>query len=546
RLARYLAARGLEYSADQIAAVYTACKTKGFVILAGLSGTGKTRLARELAALLSARECFQAVRPDWRDATPVLGYYNPFARRYQETPILRFLWEAEAEWDEDSVQSPDEPVSEAQLAQYVRRNIDMQRVDMLRAGLVRWSRDPDTWTDEDVRELWEPQRNAIGSVGTAPRLSCGIATLREATRILADHHRGLGERVRDAISTFAGTERYRPFSRVLRALAAVEPQRVPAVFQENYLRRLLRVLGIARPFDVSTVVDGRTDPAALDSCWDALTERLRTVVAAAGLPADDPAVRGRAAWALAKFFSFGSHGTDTSGTTSETVAGVRPYFLILDEMNLARVEYYLADLLSAMETDRNMPMVLASDWAGGAPAAAGPAVAEAADGAERTGGANDTSGTGDVEVRLAPNVYIIGTVNIDETTFAFSPKVLDRAFTVAFREVRLGPTYPPAPRDAGDDPLSEEELDLLRRDFTRGGRCAGVDKDLVREAARRYPWIVQALAELNERLYPHDLHFGYRVVDEILAFVHLGLESPVRDGFEVMNTPVGLPAPAGD
>ncbi|MFS8641444.1 MAG: hypothetical protein LOD90_11695, partial [Symbiobacteriaceae bacterium] len=303
---------------------------------------------------------------------------------------------------------------------------------------------------------------------------------------------------------------------------------------------------MARPVNLATVVDGRGDPANLDACWDALTERLRDVVAEAGLPADDPSVRGRAAWALARSAPQGSDGTGASGGAPATVPGVRPYFLILDEMNLARVEYYLADLLSAMETDRDRPIVLSAGPAGGAPEPTGWEVAGNA-GTPRH--AADMDGPGDTEevaVRLAPNVYIIGTVNIDETTFAFSPKVLDRAFTVAFRDVHLGPGYPPAPQDPGDGALSEEELDLLRRDFTRGGRCAGVDKDLVREAARRYPWIVQALAELNGLLYPHDLHFGYRVVDEILAFVHLGLESPVRDGFEVMNSPAGVPAPAGD
>jgi 5-methylcytosine-specific restriction endonuclease McrBC GTP-binding regulatory subunit McrB len=38
---------------------------------------------------------------------------------------------------------------------------------------------------------------------------------------------------------------------------------------------------------------------------------------------------------------------------------------------------------------------------------------------------------------LPPNLYIIGSVNIDETTYMFSPKVLDRAFTIEFRDVNF-------------------------------------------------------------------------------------------------------------
>lgn len=77
----------------------------------------------------------------------------------------------------------------------------------------------------------------------------------------------------------------------------------------------------------------------------------------------------------------------------------RPYHVILDEMNLARVEYYFAKLLSAMEvTAKN-----------------GSRLVEL--------GPND-------HVELTPNVSVIGTINIDETTQGFSDKVYDRAQVV--------------------------------------------------------------------------------------------------------------------
>ena len=77
----------------------------------------------------------------------------------------------------------------------------------------------------------------------------------------------------------------------------------------------------------------------------------------------------------------------------------KPYFIILDEMNLSHVERYFADFLSHMET-KKIPFVL--------------------DGYEG-------------EVEYPSNLFVVGTVNIDETTYMFSPKVLDRANVIEFK-----------------------------------------------------------------------------------------------------------------
>lgn len=77
-----------------------------------------------------------------------------------------------------------------------------------------------------------------------------------------------------------------------------------------------------------------------------------------------------------------------------------PYFLILDEMNLSHVERYFADFLSAIESGQPIPLY-----------------------------SNDDE---NYELDIPDNLLIIGTVNVDETTYIFSPKVLDRANTIEF------------------------------------------------------------------------------------------------------------------
>lgn len=81
-----------------------------------------------------------------------------------------------------------------------------------------------------------------------------------------------------------------------------------------------------------------------------------------------------------------------------------PYFLILDEMNLSHVERYFSDFLSVLESGENICL-------------------------------HSQHKIVDIpkELSLPANLFIIGTVNIDETTYMFSPKVLDRGNVIEFR-----------------------------------------------------------------------------------------------------------------
>lgn len=80
-----------------------------------------------------------------------------------------------------------------------------------------------------------------------------------------------------------------------------------------------------------------------------------------------------------------------------------PYFLILDEMNLSYVERYFADFLSSLES--HSPILLWDKKADGVP----------------------------MSINLPRNLFIVGTINVDETTYMFSPKVLDRANVIEFK-----------------------------------------------------------------------------------------------------------------
>lgn len=170
-----------------------------------------------------------------------------------------------------------------------------------------------------------------------------------------------------------------------------------------------------------------------------------------------------------------------------------PYFLCLDEMNLARVEYYLSDVLSVIET---------RDFTSDGKISTDPLISENYYGSDIQ--AAGKYGT----VRLPENLYIIGTVNMDETTFPFSRKVLDRANTIEFSYVDVMPKFDEIGADGSAQSLSNS---FMKAEYVHLAQCKKYSEDVNA--------ICLDLKELNEKLQAANAHVGYRVRDEIVFYM---------------------------
>ena len=187
-----------------------------------------------------------------------------------------------------------------------------------------------------------------------------------------------------------------------------------------------------------------------------------------------------------------------------------PYFIVLDEMNLARVEYYFSDFLSVLESGRDDDGFTRESIK-----------LHNVDEVKKEQGIPK-------EIRLPPNLYIIGTVNIDETTYMFSPKVLDRAFVIEFHDVGMD-DYPSSNEGKYIDYSGLRNL-ILEDLRNKGKFLVYSDKEDINKAIKELKakdyW--QILQKLNRALEPFDLHFGYRVIDEIALFFKSAKESMDR------------------
>jgi 5-methylcytosine-specific restriction protein B len=167
----------------------------------------------------------------------------------------------------------------------------------------------------------------------------------------------------------------------------------------------------------------------------------------------------------------------------------KPYFLILDEMNLSYVERYFADFLSIMESHKEIHL-----W-------------------------KEKKHKVPPCVKLTKNLFIIGTINVDETTYMFSPKVLDRANVIEFK-------------------VDEDDMKLFLKsnpnvDIKKVcGKASPMAADFVHMAGEKVAPSTIANETLNRffiQLKKVNAEFGYRTATEIGRFISLAIGSMGKD-----------------
>ena len=85
---------GLYYKIDMVRLFVSAIASTRLVILQGISGTGKTSLAYAWGKFLKNDSTIASVQPSWRDRTELFGYFNEFTKKFNETDVLKKMYEA--------------------------------------------------------------------------------------------------------------------------------------------------------------------------------------------------------------------------------------------------------------------------------------------------------------------------------------------------------------------------------------------------------------------------------------------------------------------
>ena len=231
-----------------------------------------------------------------------------------------------------------------------------------------------------------------------------------------------------------------------------------------------------------------------------------------------------------------------------------PFFVCLDEMNLAPVEHYFAEMLSIMET-RKHPKIEGTDEVDKEVIKTG-AIVDAQHFREFAGLTDkngniytmlktdrdiymklhglDTESDIDEEIgkrtdltteglTLPDNVIIIGTVNMDDTTHQFSRKVIDRAMTIEMNGGRLSDMFGGS-KDLEYLPQEEQEKwqDCFRQRYVTADEVLEEHPEAADDIVKIVP---EKLENINKALKGTPFEVSYRVLNELTIMVGVLLDS---------------------
>lgn len=195
-----------------------------------------------------------------------------------------------------------------------------------------------------------------------------------------------------------------------------------------------------------------------------------------------------------------------------------PFFVILDEMNLSKIEYYLSDILSVLETrlpGKETGQIIITEKIM----------------LHSVSSSDDYIATDDeyfdsipAKVNIPINFYITGTINVDETTYTPSPKVLDRANVIEFNEVDLNNYF-----------NNEETVDSSTFILSKIPDFAQPSLPSQKVSASLPESVKNEIIDINNILKKYNLHFGYRIASEISLYVYHVKEYVTNPNEDIMN-----------
>lgn len=281
---------------------------------------------------------------------------------------------------------------------------------------------------------------------------------------------------------------------------------MPEIFQTDFSRRYITSL-LAKPFVILTGNSGTGKTRVSKQFaeyleWKSEEEKKNWIIVPVGADWTDNAK------VLGFYNPLGNDGKGKYEKTGivELIEEANkhrgiPYFIILDEMNLSHVERYFSDFLSHMETP-DIPFKL-DGYAG--------------------------------ELDYPENVFVVGTVNIDETTYMFSPKVLDRANVIEFKPqkdevMKLFSTVGAASKISPANDGSAEAFLKLAKEIRDGKFDIGEDDKIYytgadSETARtNMDYVEEVFSDIYEIIENNDFEFAFRTVKEIRQYISAAYE----------------------
>lgn len=418
--------QGFYYTDEQIYNFYISLKTKPFVILSGISGSGKSKIIDLFAEYMSKsygnKDNYElvAVKPNWTDSRGIFGYHNLLNDTYQITPTLKLFLRALA--------NPDKPYF------LVLDEMNLAKVEYYFSDFLSLIESRRLSVEKTTTSDFDSVRLSLGG-----NITLSQAIILSAIQMDSDEFKSVGH--------------YRDTPIAQWWLSNHSKGNNPTAQFRTELNQ------------------GRGNGTTND------------------LKPDGVRLAGKAFWAETKGNSYKLKKESEMDSNTLNEFNKLKSALVIEKRIIKQEKISLHDFPEPLKTNENQ-----NDYS------------------DYLYKNNEYYVPSKIQIPL--NIFVIGTVNVDETTYMFSPKVLDRSNVIEFNEVDLFNAY-----GYGTQTNSSNNIPVSKvsEEFDMSISLATMESTIVIKDT--YPDKFDIIVDTFNYLRSANKQFGYRVFNEICSFI---------------------------